>query len=95
MSAAGSFETYVKERFGFTARHAFRLQAAAYCADTVTHGSVDASERTLRPLTKLIDLRVCEPTAAVERGIPEARPRRDRPSRGNVVRHFSAKGTVK
>ena len=93
MSAAGSFELYVKERFGFDRAHAFRLQAASVCAEIVAHGRLGTlNERALRPLTKLIDLRVCEPTAAVERGIPEARPRRDRPSRGNVVRHFPRKG---
>ena len=60
MSVSGSFETYVKERFGFARSRAFQLQAAAFCADTV-HGR-GLSEWVLRPLTRLIDLRVGEPT---------------------------------
>ena len=57
MIVPGTFEVYVKERFGFGRNYAFRLRAASYCAEalSVDHGQL--TERTLRPLTRLIDLR--------------------------------------
>ena len=71
--ASGTFEGYVKERFGFGRNYAFRLQAAAHCANAVGVDSCQLSEGTLRPLTRLIDLRKTdEPTEKQKKRIRAA-----------------------